>query len=419
MGFVLTLVYVTVLYLTPAAIVPDLAPYRIQLWIGILALIFSIPGLLKSTNWRLPQLRLFAGLLICIPLSHILGPSHWMGGAVNALMDFLPNGIVLLLVVAHCRSIRKLKILLGIMLSIAAYYVLRGAQAYYGGILDSPFIITQHPDTNPSQLLLRIRALGVLNDPNDFAQLIISLIPFIWLRWRPGNRVSSLFLCGIPTLFFLWGTFLTHSRGSMVAMAVLLLLLFRRKLGPIPAMVVTGAALAGFLAINFAGGRSVSFESGADRLSLWGTGLALFKSSPLFGIGYNQFDVGGQTAHNSVVLCLTELGLIGYFFWIGIIVFTFVHLNGVMRAEKAEETDSIEDAEGHPSRQEELQRFASLARLSLTAFLAAAWFLSRAYVATLWLVLGIGIAVVQIARADDKFVEIAVPRRILGWSAAT
>ena len=46
---------------------------------------------------------------------------------------------------------------------------------------------------------------------------------------------------------------------------------------------------------------------------------------PLVGVGYGQFASvnGGMVAHNSFVQCFAEVGLIGYFFWIGAIYLSF------------------------------------------------------------------------------------------------
>jgi O-antigen ligase len=424
MAFLLTLLYVVVTYLTPAELLPWLAPYGIQIWIAMLALFCSIPTVLEDSEWRVPQLGLFGVLLICILLSQLAGPNHWVGGAAQAVRDFLPNGIILPLVVLNCRSIRKLKILTTTLLFIAAYFVMRGAHAYYAGDIASPFLYSQLvSDEGP--LLLRIRALSVLNDPNDFAQFIICLLPFVWLSWREGKRANELLLCGIPTAFFVGGLYLTHSRGAIIAAAVMLLFVFRRKLGTIASTILAAVAVAGLVAANVSGGRSVSLEGGADRLMLWGTGLALFKSSPLFGIGYNEFaDVVGLTAHNSFVLCIAELGLLGYFVWIAIITFTFAQLNAIRLADAPGQGTELTDAiltsrvrvtERHKS----IIRFAMAAKFSMIAFLTAGLFLSRAYTATFWLVLGIGMAVVQIAKAEHAFVRPPGTRRMLKWSAAT
>ena len=77
------------------------------------------------------------------------------------------------------------------------------------------------------------------------------------------------------------------------------------------------------LALDFTGGRGISASNGADRLEAWANGLEMFKSAPLFGIGFNGFtDLYEITAHNSFVLCLAELGLLGSTLWLAMLVTT-------------------------------------------------------------------------------------------------
>jgi hypothetical protein len=90
------------------------------------------------------------------------------------------------------------------------------------------------------------------------------------------------------------------------------------------------------LALDFTGGRVISASEGADRLEAWATGLELFKGAPLFGIGFGAFtDFNDITAHNSFVLCLAELGLIGSTIWMALLVTTTMGLNRLV-AEREE-----------------------------------------------------------------------------------
>lgn len=423
MGFVLTLAYIAVLYLTPQALLPSLAPYRMQLWLGLAALACSVPAVLTDRRWRAPQLVLFAALVVWIPTSLILGPAHYVGGALESIYEFVPNAIVLLLVVINCRSVRRLRILLSVLVIVAGYFVFRGAESYYAGDAGSAFVLNQHvgDDDGPGSRIFRIRGLGTLNDPNDFAQYLIVLMPFIWLGWRRGRRVRQFVIAAPVTALFAWGLFLTHSRGAMVGLALVLLFAFRRKLGTTRAAILAACLVACLLAINFSGGRQVSVEGGADRLDLWSEGLQMFKSSPVFGIGYNQFsDKAGLTAHNSFVLCLTELGLVGYFFWLSTVVFTLFHLQDVIGPKpgfRIEDDSGAEDAVSVTTEAERITRFALIARLSLIGFLATSWFLSRAYSATCWLVLGVAIATVQLGRTAENSSSNRGIKFLLRWSA--
>src|ERR1700686_5663186 len=89
------------------------------------------------------------------------------------------------------------------------------------------------------------------------------------------------------------------------------------------------------LALDFTGGRGISPADGADRLEAWANGLEMFKSAPLFGIGFNGFtDFLDITAHNSFVLCLAELGLLGSTLWMALLVTTTTDLNRIIGGRK-------------------------------------------------------------------------------------
>ncbi len=61
----------------------------------------------------------------------------------------------------------------------------------------------------------------------------------------------------------------------------------------------------------------------------------MFKSAPLFGIGFNGFtDLYEITAHNSFVLCLAELGLLGSTLWLALLVTTTIGLNRSIGVQK-------------------------------------------------------------------------------------
>jgi O-antigen ligase len=115
-----------------------------------------------------------------------------------------------------------------------------------------------------------------------------------------------------------------------------------------------------------------------DRIEAWYEGIQMLKSSPLLGVGYGNFlDHHHLTAHNSFVLCFAELGLVGYFFWMGLIVLVYRGLGKVI-AEGAAEADE--------------RKLAILLRSSVVGFLTCAWFLSRTYQPTLYLLLGLATA---------------------------
>jgi putative inorganic carbon (hco3(-)) transporter len=246
----------------------------------------------------------------------------------------------------------------------------------------------------------------------------VMLIPLIWVWWRPRQYIRNVFFILAPSALLIWGIYLTHSRGGLLALVVIVMLALKDRVNWALTLLAGVLAMGAALALDFTGGREISLEAGADRLSIWSDGLELFKSSPVFGVGFHQFQTYiGHTAHNSFLICAAELGVIAYFLWLGLITFTVVDLNSLIawirKGKRDNFTSSRELQAGSQentsvqseSRNEDYDRWARALRLSLVGFLAAAWFLSRAYIITLYVLLGMAVTLVWMARNEGQEVD--------------
>jgi hypothetical protein len=152
----------------------------------------------------------------------------------------------------------------------------------------------------------------------------------------------------------------------------------------------------------------------------------MVKSHPLFGVGFGNFaDTAGLTAHNSVVVCAAELGLSGLFFW-ALFLFPTIR-NALSIASSAKVTEAgplVPEQEPFPGQsttievldKEEINRLGRLLILSLTGFLVAALFLSRAYVLTLFLLGGMAEVVFQMALDRDMISPRLPLKRVLPYA---
>lgn len=453
-AFVLTLLYTALTLLSPGVLPPQIAALHVAEIVGGITIVATLLQVSEAGLGSIPETYLAVGLLLSTALSMML--TGWFGGVAGTLLGFLPIMFNFFFIAISCRSLKKLKAMTVVLTLVACFIILQGMLAYHAGDFTSPYL---DPENTVDGMLYRFRGLGVLNDPNDLGQLLVMLLPLLWLRWKKGNLVGNTMFTLVPAAILLFGIYLTHSRGGMVAVVAVLLFGFKNKLGLVKSALLTGLALAGMLALNVAGGRGMNEDDGG-RIGAWATGLAVFRSHPLFGVGpgnFRDYNDTGLTAHNSYVLCLAELGLLGYFCWMGIIVSGWSGLSrasaGGKKKQPAEEDDGAsllpgavqeyewnarpwevpDQEQGNESKddppeveaggdervdeEEEFAYAASVMRVSLVGLLTAAFFLSRTYSMTLYVPLGMAVALRGIARPAVK-VELGLLMKRIGMVMA-
>jgi hypothetical protein len=373
---------------------------------------------------------------------------RWLGGAFYALQDLSVNIFVFFIVVLQGAELRRVNAIRRTVIAALLLTLGFGLPAYYFGTRQAQFVLLERLETTKQDepgegagfvsdftarltgrgpraaaesaeasahaegsaqedgiepgsrapagpTVPRLRALGFLNDPNDLAQTLVAGLPLVALAWRRRRLFNNFFFVALPVIAMLWAVVLTRSRGGLVALAALLWFAFAQWTRPRWARVLRWAGFVGLLVLLTLffrlGGAD---ESAMGRLEAWSEGLQMLKHSPIWGVGFAQFsDKHVLVAHNSFVHCFAELGLVGYFAWLGAIVATFWYLEriGVTEANEA----------GSP----ELVRWARALGLSLLTFLAGALFLSRAYSVSLFLLVGMGTALAGVAQKNSSLPE--------------
>jgi hypothetical protein len=165
----------------------------------------------------------------------------------------------------------------------------------------------------------RVRYMGELHDPNEVALTVcaggLGLLLGFALRRR---KTASQLLIGVAVLLLLATVVLTKSRGGLVAAMLVPGVYIVRRFGV--AAVIPAALLA--VPVLLLGGRSGSNAEMSTmlRYEAWAAGLEMFQHSPIYGVGARMFtDHHYLTAHNSYVLTLGELGIVGMFLFVTLI----------------------------------------------------------------------------------------------------
>jgi hypothetical protein len=409
MGFALSLFYIFTNLVTPAEIIPFLLPYRIMLVLLLLTLTISCFTMISNRfSFSSPQLFLLLALVADGALS-VLYALRWLGAGVDAVMDLLFLVGISLMVCWNVTSISRMKILALVLAFTGVLITTEGVIALETGYRADKFVLNEGAEFDTSgnrDYFERIQGLGVLSDPNDLGQFLLVSMALLSCCWKPGRAVANLVVVVIPSVIMLAGLFLTKSRGDLLALIFLMLMLLQRKLGKMGFLIGIGVALAGVAAMTALSGRGLSMQEGsaAGRLDAWYAGMLMFKSSPLFGIGFQQFTEHNElTAHNSYMLCLAELGFPGLLIWLGLPVSSLF------------QAKAMSTIPGDGPEFDDLRRASRALLNGLVVFMASAWFLSRSYTTVFFVLVGCAIALSEIARKLAP----AAPVKRQAWKFAT
>src|ERR1039458_2001144 len=271
MGFGLSILYLVTSYLSPATLFGPLAAAHIELILGVLILSVSLPAMIRSFALKTPQSLALIGLAFAVILSVLIG-MRWAGGGVQAFLVFMPNALAYFFVCLHCDSKKKLKALILMLLFVCFFVIARGGIDLLHGVSEDdpaisastgsvdqdlwnsehPYVFEMHSDSGDR--IYRLRGLGLINDPNDFGQLIVCVIPLMFIFWRAKKIPQNLAFVILPVSALLFGLILTHSRGALVALMAVAVVAARRRIGTLPALMLAGGLFCAAMALHLTGG---------------------------------------------------------------------------------------------------------------------------------------------------------------------
>lgn len=239
----------------------------------------------------------------------------------------------------------------------------------------------------------RLRYLGTFQDPNDLSMLLgVGMIISVYLYVSGASFIRLLWAIPFASAAFLMA--LTQSRGGLLGLAAGVAAYFASKLGWRKALPLAAIAIPALLFV--VGGRqgniSLSGGTGQDRLRIWSDGFALMANPRhvLTGIGVNKYhDEVGHVAHNSYVHAFVETGIIGGILFSGVFLLAF----GVVFKQGSAwlKYQSPVLAQMHP-----------YLLAVLADYLVCMFSLSRNYVVTTYMMLGICTAFIRMAQDEHE-----------------
>ncbi len=395
--------FVGLIYIRPEDTMPALAGLHLTL-IASIVTIFSVflqKVMDKSPPVRTPlngMLLLFAGMTI---VSSVAG-----GEIRTAITDGSRLVVLVFMILNLVNTPKRYNHFLIAVLAFTVYLAGYSVFLFFGGAG------LKRGDEFQSQ------GTGIFGDPNDLSATIVAGLALAFSMALRSKGAARGLLTAL-SVFLVYSIYLTNSRGGMLALmgmaGCFLFILWRPRW-----LAVAFAVIVGFAFIKFGPSRMSELDTGEEsansRFWFWSNGVQQLISHPVTGVGYGQFaDAnGGMTAHNSFVLCFAELGLPGYFFWIGCIYYCFVKPEN---RQESEATRKPPERGGHEIRAPDFSRKLTVgskqavekpagtfvgfitrtpedldrigAQLSLAAFLMAAFFISRTYVPILYLLMSL------------------------------
>ncbi len=403
-AFALLLSCCAVLILRPAEILPSLNGLPIYEALVVGALLFGHQSLMRHFGWQhlkqQPATLCVVGVLLAVVASHL---SHfYFYGVIHGAIDFLKTLLFFGLVASLTNTVSRMRKLL-VVLAVSATAAVGLCVIDYLGIEDFTLIdhiveANGYTSTNDLARVTRMRGIGIFQDPNDLSLLIV--FAGVICTYFLLDRSLKIFRFGwlFPLSILVTGLICTKSRGGLMGAGVACMAVIICRYGKTAAIATT---LLGACALPLIAGRQADIDLGEggtahERITLWREGLVAMRSHDiLFGIGQGFYaDWAGLVAHNSFVHAFVELGLVGGTLFLG--CFFFPALALIRLRHRRHELQ-------HP----ELRRLYPFIVAMLTGWTMGLQSLSRTYVVSTYVMLGIQVAYVNLAEAY------LVPRRLL------
>jgi putative inorganic carbon (hco3(-)) transporter len=394
-------IYLVLLIIRPQEFLPILmgVPILQLLLLSCLGLwLFS-----RDKNVALPPIVLVGCFLIFAPLT--VAANGWWGGVAIAHAHLDPIVVIFLVATMAARKVSAMRRYMRTIVVCACVLVAYISIQLRTGM--GPWAETPSVQGRPYYI-------GIFSDPNDLGQLFIIALAFVvYLLAIRKSSVSGIVLT-LTGAWLIYGVILTNSRGAMLATMAILALECWRRFGKVAVVVASVLVVPALLAVTRLSKLSAGEESAFDRLQAWYEGIQMLRGSPIFGVGFGNFtDHSVLTAHNSIILPMAELGIVGLTIWLGIIWYSLRMLWWVgfkadpavtsgpdesdvskpsMQSadEAAEESAAIELPDPALRRDEVLAGRGLL--LALVGFLIGAFFLSQSYQPPLFLLCGFAVA---------------------------
>lgn len=390
--------YLAFLYIRPMDFVPAMEGMPIMLLLGVgtaaLVVLHQAVRHRRLVFARVPQSLFVLLFYAAIVLSQLARMR--LSGAFEASLEFIPTVVMYFLIVELVNTRRRVKFTLILLVHLTLALAIQGLVMH----------VTGTGFGGKKAYEGRIQAVGIFADPNDLALIMNTVLPLVVLWFLQSRSLFIKIYSLLVSILFVYAIFLTASRGGLLCLGLMAIILGMRKFGKIVG-VVGGITVMAALVLLGPRMNTISPEEASSygRLEAWVLGMQLFKESPLFGVGYRDFmEYHFRTAHNSFVLCAAELGLAGLYPWLMLI---FTSIKNTRFVEK----------ELLASGQRDFAMYTYAANLAVIMFVSGALLLSRTYHPSLFILFGLcgAITNVFVNESDQRYALIEKRDFVIGF----
>ena len=306
---------------------PGHARLRVALvaWAMVLVFIQAVRSLLSGRELEAPPV--FVGALAFVGAALAAVPLAAAEGAAAAKFVLLAGSVFIYLLIAlFLDDWRSLKPIFGALLIVGLLVSAHALWQYFTGDLSRVGFIS-------STGAVEYRVASFFPHPNQLAGFVVLFVPLSVGLYSVFESRLAKAACVVLPLLALPAAIVTYSRGVLVALVALVLVLARSKRAwpAIAAAAVVVVLLApSTWQDRVADAGRLDRPEIATRLDFWDAALSMFQAHPVLGVGLNSFDVAyvdldttGRTflpgsglappesAHNLYLNTLAEQGLVG------------------------------------------------------------------------------------------------------------
>lgn len=401
MAFFSLIIYTALIYIRPQDIFPEMEGLPVVRIMATVAVFFAFMenkfnlGKLFS-NDHAKYMVYFSVATVASHLSVFNVTRSW-----NAAIFMGQIVLLYLLIINLLDTVNKVKTYTAVLVILTVILSFQGIQQFHTGVGwggQTAFIETLERDDDGEILrsIIRVRGIGIFEDPNDYGQALVMAIPLLFtLVYGYGANffVKLLSIASLSSL--LYTVYLTNSRGGYVAIMGIFATYFLLKYGAVKG--VTPGTIAIVLLILVGPSRAGSLftmdSSGRGRVEAWSAGIQMLKTHLFFGVGKDNFtEYHERTAHNTFVLTFAETGLFGSYAWIGLFYAYFKDIFRVRQIKDLKDPDNI-------------KRIHEALLVSMIGFLTGAFFLSRTWVPIPYMWIALGSAVSRILQKDNPGIK--------------